>query len=195
MSNFFKRWSELKQSQAPAKPIVPEPEIKLEADQQPPVTALQTSSTDEPLPLNDQTNSLTLEDVAKLKPDSDYTQFMQAEVGEDVHQAAMKKLFTDPHYNIMDGLDIYIDDYSQDDPLPPGMLEKMVQSTMLGLFKKAEETPQALATEELAADDSSAVIESVELSQPIITQEPVQQTLAQQTILNKGSQDDPDISL
>ncbi len=193
MSNFFKRWSELKQSQAPAKPIAPEPEIKLEAHQ-PPVTVVQTSTSDEPAPL-DPVNSLTLEDVAKLKPDSDYTQFMQAEVGEDVHQAAMKKLFTDPHYNIMDGLDIYIDDYSQEDPLPAGMLEKMVQSTMLGLFKKAEETPQALATEELAADDSSAVIESVELSQPIITQEPVQQTLAQQTILNKGSQDDPDISL
>jgi hypothetical protein len=140
-------------------------------------------------------NSLTLEDVVNLKPDSDYAQFMQAEVGEDVHQAAMKKLFTDPHYNIMDGLDIYIDDYSQEDPLPAGMLEKMVQSTMLGLFKKVEEIPQVLATEELAAQDTSAPLEVTESSQAISPQEPVQETLAQQNISNKGSQDDPDISL
>jgi hypothetical protein len=193
MSNFFKRWSELKQSQAPAKPIVPEPEIKLEVDQ-PPATVVQKSTSDEPAPL-DPVNSLTLEDVAKLKPDSDYAQFMQAEVGEDVHQAAMKKLFTDPHYNIMDGLDIYIDDYSQEDPLPAGMLEKMVQSTMLGLFKKVEEIPQALATEELAVQDTSTPLELTESSQAISPQEPVQETLAQQKISNKGSQDDPDISL
>ena len=193
MSNFFKRWSELKQSQAPAKPIAPEPEIKLEADQLP-ATVEQKSTSDEPAPL-DPVNSLTLEDVVNLKPDSDYAQFMQAEVGEDVHQAAMKKLFTDPHYNIMDGLDIYIDDYSQEDPLPAGMLEKMVQSTMLGLFKKVEEIPQALATEELAAQDTSTPLEVTESSQAISPQEPVQETLAQQNISNKGSQDDPDISL
>jgi hypothetical protein len=140
-------------------------------------------------------NSLTLEDVAKLKPDSDYAQFMQAEVGEDIHQAAMKKLFTDPHYNIMDGLDIYIDDYSQEDPLPAGMLEKMVQSTMLGLFKKVEEIPQALATEELAAEDTITPLKVTESHQTISPQEPVQETLVQQNISNKGSQDDPDISL
>ena len=193
MSNFFKRWSELKQSQAPAKPIAPEPEIKLEADQLP-ATVEQKSTSDEPAPV-DPVNSLTLEDVAKLKPDSDYAQFMQAEVGEDIHQAAMKKLFTDPHYNIMDGLDIYIDDYSQEDPLPAGMLEKMVQSTMLGLFKKVEEIPQVLATEELAAEDTITPLEVTESSQAISPQEPVQETLVQQNISNKGSQDDPDISL
>ena len=31
----------------------------------------------------------------------------------------MKKLFADPHYNVMDGLDVYIDDYSKPDPIPP----------------------------------------------------------------------------
>jgi hypothetical protein len=47
-------------------------------------------------------------------------------------------MFTDPHFNVMDGLDIYIDDYSKPDPLPPGMLERMVQSDMLNLFRKPE---------------------------------------------------------
>jgi hypothetical protein len=50
-------------------------------------------------------------------------------------------MFTDPHFNIMDGLDIYIDDYSKPDPLPPGMLERMVQSDMLNLFKKSPDEP------------------------------------------------------
>ena len=31
----------------------------------------------------------------------------------------MKKLFTDPHFNVMDGLDTYIDDYRKPDPIPP----------------------------------------------------------------------------
>jgi len=50
-------------------------------------------------------------------------------------------MFTDPHFNIMDGLDIYIDDYSKPDPLPPGMLERMVQSDMLNLFRKSSDEP------------------------------------------------------
>jgi hypothetical protein len=40
-------------------------------------------------------------------------------VAPEVKNAAFKKLFADPHFNVMDGLDIYIDDYSKPDPLPP----------------------------------------------------------------------------
>jgi hypothetical protein len=49
---------------------------------------------------------------------------MKPDVDPAVQQAAMKKMFTDPHFNVMDGLDIYIDDYSKPDPLPPGMLKE-----------------------------------------------------------------------
>jgi hypothetical protein len=43
----------------------------------------------------------------------------------------------------MDGLDIYIDDYSKPDPIPLEMLKRMVQSDMLNIFRKdsEEETP------------------------------------------------------
>ncbi len=47
----------------------------------------------------------------------------------------MKKLFSDPHFNKMDGLDIYIDDYTQSKPIPEAMLRKMVQAQFLGLFR------------------------------------------------------------
>ena len=79
----------------------------------------------------------SLDDVAKIdRFDPDFSAFMKPDVDPTVQQAALRKMFTDPHFNIMDGLDIYIDDYSKPDPLPPGMLERMVQSDMLNLFSK-----------------------------------------------------------
>ena len=93
---------------------------------------------------------VTLEDVAKIdRFDPDFSAFMRPDVDPAVQQAALKKMFTDPHFNIMDGLDIYIDDYSKPDPLPPGMLERMAQSDMLNLFRKSsEESPQAVQKNE-----------------------------------------------
>ena len=51
----------------------------------------------------------------------------------------MKKLFADPHFNVMDGLDIYIDDYSKPDPIPEAMLRKLASAKFLGLFDEEEE--------------------------------------------------------
>jgi Protein of unknown function (DUF3306) len=85
----------------------------------------------------------TLADVAALSPQSDYTRFVAQGVTPEVKNAALKKLFTDPHFNLMDGLDTYIDDYGKPDPLPAGMLRQMLQSQVLGLFddEKAAEAP------------------------------------------------------
>ena len=60
----------------------------------------------------------TLDDVATLTRESDFSRFVAPGVDGDVKNAALKKLFSDPHFNVMDGLDIYIDDYSKPDPLP-----------------------------------------------------------------------------
>lgn len=72
-----------------------------------------------------------LPDVASLTPDSDFTPFMRRDVPASMRSAALKKLFADPHFNSMDGLDVYIDDYSKPDPLPPGMLERLEQYAFL----------------------------------------------------------------
>ena len=85
----------------------------------------------------------TMEDVARLTQDSDYSRFVGRGVDPGVKNAALHKLFADPHFNVMDGLDIYIDDYGRPDPLPAGMLEKMVQSEALGLFTKTPEPADA----------------------------------------------------
>ena len=76
----------------------------------------------------------TLEDVKALNADSSFAPFVSRDVAPEVRNAAMKKLFTDPHYNVMDGLDIYIDDYSKADPMPADMLRKMVSAKFLNLF-------------------------------------------------------------
>lgn len=88
---------------------------------------------EEPLP------ALSLDDVKLLTKDSDFKPFMAQNVGPDVRNAAMKKLFEDPHFNIMDGLDIYIDDYSISEPIPESMLRQMASAKFLNLFEEDED--------------------------------------------------------
>lgn len=93
--------------------------------------------------------------LANLTPDSDFGQFMRQEISEEIRRKAMKTLFADPHFNVMDGLDIYIDDYGKPDPLPAGMLRKMAQSQFLGLFTD-EDKPAPAAGEDAAPADGAA---------------------------------------
>jgi hypothetical protein len=76
----------------------------------------------------------TLDDVKALNAESSFAPFVSRDVAPEVRNAAMKKLFTDPHYNLMDGLDIYIDDYSKPDPMPASMLRQMASAKFLNLF-------------------------------------------------------------
>ena len=66
--------------------------------------------------------------VESLTFESDFTAFMQGGVDADVKRAALRKLLRDPRFNVMDGLDVYIDDYSQPDPIPPAMLARLAHS-------------------------------------------------------------------
>lgn len=77
---------------------------------------------------------LSLNDVRLLTKDSDFKPFMAEGVGPEVRNAAMKKLFADPHFNVMDGLDTYIDDYSVSEPIPESMLRQMASAKFLKLF-------------------------------------------------------------
>jgi hypothetical protein len=122
---FLNRWSKRKAG-------------KQDALEEQPKEAVQTPA---PISTNEEAKPpVSLEDVEKIdRFDPDFSAFMKSDVDPAVQQAAMKKMFTDPHFNVMDGLDIYIGDYSKPDPLPPGMLERMVQSDMLNLFRKTED--------------------------------------------------------
>ena len=85
----------------------------------------------------------TMEDVQSLTPDSDFRRFVAPEVAPDVKNAAFRKLFSDPHFNVMDGLDTYIDDYSKPDPMPPEMLRQLASAKFLKLFDEEEDEAEA----------------------------------------------------
>ena len=144
MAGFLNRWSKRKagietdeSSDLKKQPNVSSSTIseRAEVSSLPKINSDGVSSTDETpkeaLP--------TLEDVLKLTKDSDYSAYVKPGIDPAVQQAAMQKLFSDPHYNIMDGLDIYIDDYSKPDPIPLEMLKQLNQSQLLGLFKTSDE--------------------------------------------------------
>jgi len=119
----------------------------------------------------------TLEDVAALTQDSDYARFVRPGVDDDVKRAAMKKLFRgDPHFNRMDGLDVYIDDYGKPDPIPPSMLRQMAQAKFLGLFDDDADTAQAQAaapaTAPAAHDAAAPAVGPVAAETPIAHEDP-----------------------
>ena len=69
--------------------------------------------------------------LANLGPDSDFGQFLRQEISEEIRRKAMKTLFAEPHFNVMDGLDIYIEDYNISEPIPEAMLAGMRQMQTL----------------------------------------------------------------
>ena len=88
--------------------------------------------------------------LANLTPDSDFSQFLRQEISEEVRRQAMKTLFADPHFNVMDGLDTYIDDYSISDPIPPEMMALLNQAKTL-LEEPAEAPGEATEADHAAA--------------------------------------------
>jgi hypothetical protein len=66
--------------------------------------------------------------IDALTFDSDFAAYLQPKVEETLRRQALKKLFGDPRFNVMDGLDVYIDDYSQPDPIPPELVKEMVHA-------------------------------------------------------------------
>ena len=63
--------------------------------------------------------------IESLTIDSEFAAFFKPEIPEATKRAALKQLFRDPRFNIMDGLDVYIDDYTQPDPIPSEMMARL----------------------------------------------------------------------
>ncbi len=63
----------------------------------------------------------TMQDVARLARDADFSRFLSPHVDPGVRRAALKKLFSDPHFNRIDGLDIYMGDYTRAEPITAAM--------------------------------------------------------------------------
>ncbi len=129
--NFFSRWSRRKVQVRTGEPLPPEPP--------PPVAVVAPAAVAAPVaPVApvvaeppEAPPALTLDDVARLTPESDYSAFVARSVSPDVRNAAVKKLFTD--------------DYSQPSPLSKADMAKMVGAQFLKLVDDPNE-PKPAAT-------------------------------------------------
>lgn len=157
--NFLSRWSRRKH-QANKEPAPPTPAAPQPLPAVAPPNDLAPSDGEAPEPL---------QAVASLTPESDFTPFMNAKVDPETRRQALKTLFTDPRFNVMDGLDVYIDDYSKADPLPAGWLEKMHQFAYLG--DRGERDREEAAKAEAAAGTQPPVppAGNIEQEQPLAT--------------------------
>ena len=115
----------------------------------------------------------TMADVDALTPDSDFTRFTQPEVDPQVRNAAMKKLFhSEPQVNVMDGLDVYIDDYNTPDPLPKSMMRMMLQARALGLLDDElteQQLPDAQGPDAQRPDAQASEAAQPDAQQPAAT--------------------------
>ena len=138
---FLNRWSRLKQETQDPPPQDKAPEKAVDPKAAPP----------------------ELPPLDKLTLDSDYRAFFHPKVGEDVRRAALKKLFSDPRFNVMDGLDVYIDDYSKTEPIPPAMLAGLRQAQkILEWAKGLDPEKKEAGADEQAGPGSPAALEEHE---------------------------------
>jgi hypothetical protein len=144
---FLSRWSKRKTQVQKGLPVTPEPTLPVRAEPveaQPQAAGPSTSSgRTESAPLESQPLP-TLDDVAALTKDSDFKRFVAPDVDPGVKNAAMKKLFaSEPHFNVMDGLDVYIDDYNKFEPVPESIVRQLFNARTLGLLDdELEEQPK-----------------------------------------------------
>lgn len=94
----------------------------------------------------------TLADAARLTPQSDFSAFVGQGVDKDVRRLALKKLFADPHFNVMDRLDMYMDDYNKPSPMSAAMLAGLQHAR--SALRRPEEVQEEIAR--LSALDAQA---------------------------------------
>ena len=114
---FLDRWSRLKREMPEEKPLVQ----KAKEDPAPP-----------------------LQPVEELKPDSDFTPFMNPKVDGATRSAALKKLFADAHYNVPDPFEAYSGDWTAGEPIPMEMLKTLNHAKKL-LFDEPEKKIEVAA--------------------------------------------------
>jgi hypothetical protein len=109
--------------------------------------------------------AVALPPLESLTIDSDFSPFMQAGVDEGVRRSALRKLLRHPQFNVMDGLDTYIDDYSKPSPLEPELARTLMQARYIfnppktrvnadGHVEDVPDEPASADADVLAADAS-----------------------------------------
>jgi hypothetical protein len=118
---FLSRWSRLKQEQAREDSA---PQAAADADAQ------------------QEAQAPVLPPMDKLTPESDFAPFMHPKVTQAVRRVALKKLFTDPHFNVPDLNEAYSGDWTGGDPISEELLKTLNQARTV-LYREEEAAKQA----------------------------------------------------
>jgi Protein of unknown function (DUF3306) len=133
--NFLSRWSRRKSEAKDPSRAQPEPA--------PPATRSPAAAVPAPA------EAVPLPPTESLTTESDFAPFMAPGVDGDVRRQALKTLFSDPRYNVMDMMDVYVDDFSKPDPIPAAWMDQLQQLSRLGdragRDREEEERRKALA--------------------------------------------------
>ena len=171
--NFLSRWSRRKiESRSP--PAAAEPAVPVAGGEPEKAPANVAKASAAPAPAVPAAAATPLPPLESLTPQSDFAPFMTPGVGNDVRQQALKALFRDPHFNVVDMLDVYMDDYSLPDPLPEGWLEKLEQVSHLGDrgARDLEEARRRLAAEKAEAGEGEGTTDAAAGTPPAAEENP-----------------------
>jgi hypothetical protein len=114
---FLSRWSRLKQEAAVPEKIEPE--------------------TESPAPV--------LPPVENLTPESDFAGFMHPKVEDALRRVALKKLFSDPHFNVPDPYEPFSGDWTVAEPISEELLATLNQARNLVFDQRKTEEPTRVA--------------------------------------------------
>ena len=137
----------------------------------------------------------TLADAQALTPESDFRPFVARNVAPEVKNTAFRKLFADPQFNVMDGMDTYVDDYSQSTPIPDSVLRQMASAKFLRLFEHEEEAEVQQAPAVPAETPQAAAPPDVAQSEPPEEFLPSQQVANEQPASQKTDDHNADLRL
>ena len=98
--------------------------------------------------------------IDKLTPDSEFSGFMHPKVDDALRRAALKKMFTDPHFNTPDPFEPFSGDWTVADPIPDELMAKLNQVRTV-LFPdrdkdKKQEAEQQAAQQPPAGEQAKA---------------------------------------
>ncbi len=105
------------------------------------------------LPATEEKPTPALPPVEKLTAESDFTGFMHPRVEQALRRVALKKLFSDPHFNIPDPFEPYSGNFNVEDPISPELLATLKQADQLVFGEKQEQQAASEKRDEPQADE------------------------------------------
>jgi len=93
--------------------------------------------------------------IDSLTPESDFSVFMHEQVDEKLRRAALRKLFSDPALNVVDGLDDYAEDFNQLETLAAGAAAGLEHAKRT-LFGEAQDATSQAAADSAESTDGGA---------------------------------------